>query len=544
MASSRMPQRRSVAAHPVRLDLCSGEPYLLWASRWFTGLVTGHVFVVRGDLTKLACDALLVPTAAQLDVTEHWRAVLESSRIGRTWSNGWLEVKVDAPADWSSGCRAFQVPEASHGRAVWLVQTGGGSPAWVAEGVADAVERIVDAGIAPGRGRDRALIGLPLPGVGAGGLGRERGSTIKALLPRLTQLADRHGVDLALVLFDGRDFAAVQRERVAPPSLGADLDREATRLGELAAAGELVLFLGSGISVSAGLPTWSALLHELADHVGRPRTALDRLPAVDAAQVIARLMKDKFPAYMQAKFTLVVNSLGHALAASLDVECAVTTNYDNGYELAMARRELKVLPRQRATPGTPWLLKMHGDVHDPASIVLTRDHYVEYTNNRTPLVGMVQALLMTRHLLFVGFSMIDDNFARLAHQVRKVLVPSTQDGGRIGTVLQLQADAVREELWKDDLHHLSMAEEAAADSIAARQLEIFLDRVVWEAARASRGSERYLLDDRYAGMAWSDSERALRDRLVALSRDVTPAERGTRAWQTVRAALRQLGADD
>lgn len=34
--------------------------------------MAGHVFIVRGDLTRLACDAWLLPTDKQLTVTPDW----------------------------------------------------------------------------------------------------------------------------------------------------------------------------------------------------------------------------------------------------------------------------------------------------------------------------------------------------------------------------------------------------------------------------------------------------------------------------------------
>ena len=42
------------------------------------------------------------------------------------------------------------------------------------------------------------------------------------------------------------------------------------RLARLATAGELVLFLGSGVSVGAGLPMWVPLVRQLAKAVGGP----------------------------------------------------------------------------------------------------------------------------------------------------------------------------------------------------------------------------------------------------------------------------------
>jgi hypothetical protein len=37
---------------------------------------SGHLFVVNGDLTKIACDALLIPTDGIVNSTASWRAFL------------------------------------------------------------------------------------------------------------------------------------------------------------------------------------------------------------------------------------------------------------------------------------------------------------------------------------------------------------------------------------------------------------------------------------------------------------------------------------
>lgn len=52
-----------------------------------------------------------------------------------------------------------------------------------------------------------------------------------------------------------------------PPAFRA-LVRRAKTLADMAKRGELVLFLGAGVSAGAGLPTWNALLLQLAAKVG------------------------------------------------------------------------------------------------------------------------------------------------------------------------------------------------------------------------------------------------------------------------------------
>jgi len=85
------------------------------------------------------------------------------------------------------------------------------------------------------------------------------------------------------------------------------------------------------------------------------------------------------------------------------------------YELACRSIgvDLAVLPYSPASNTDRWLLKLHGCVSHPDDIVLTREHYMRYQTRRSALSGIVQSLLITRHMLFVGFSLRDDNFHRI-----------------------------------------------------------------------------------------------------------------------------------
>eukprot|EP00965_Chrysotila_dentata_P227168 6195832-Pleurochrysis_carterae.AAC.4 len=104
-------------------------------------------------------------------------------------------------------------------------------------------------------------------------------------------------------------------------------------------------------------------------------------------------------------------SVLHALLGALPHEAAVTTNCDECYDAASADAgvDVNVLPYDART-SQRWLLKLHGDVAHPEDIVLTYSSAAPYGADRQALSGMVQALLITKHMLFVGFSLRDEAF--------------------------------------------------------------------------------------------------------------------------------------
>jgi hypothetical protein len=138
---------------------------------------------------------------------------------------------------------------------------------------------------------------------------------------------------------------------------------------------------------------------------------------LDQALVIQHRMSEKSNLGKEVADRIRANhySLAHGLLASLPVQEVVTTNYDTLFEEASQAigRPVAVLPYDPAGGGRRWLLKLHGCVRRPKDIVLTREDYLRYDADRAPLAGLVQGLLITGHVLFVGFSLADDNFHRI-----------------------------------------------------------------------------------------------------------------------------------
>lgn len=523
--------------------------------------MSGHVFVLQGDLRRIAVDAWLLPSSEHLSITSTWLEGASDAIRSRVGPNRRLDA--DVPDEWAAdGIRVMRVEgwwddDVPH---TWLANvTEPGAPiGWYLEAVDQFVDRAARelAGRTPCHGRDRPLLALPVVGTGGGGAARQRGEMIERLLLRLQEHARGYDVDLVLVTNDDRSFAAAQwarRHQLTTPDaalrLWPDLSEElldhARQLASEAAAGKLVLFIGAGVSASAGLPLWPDLLTRLAEVAGfeeEQRSAMTRLHPLDQA----RLIESRLERQQEELTQLVLDQLhseryglSHGLLACLPIDQTVTTNYDKLYEQASAAagRPVAVLPTEPTRDLPRWLLKLHGSIDDPGGIVLTRQDVLRYAERRAALAGIVQALLITHRMMFVGFSMSDENFHRIADDVRRSLGPPAADGQTFGTTLLLRRDPLLAELWGGDVNLVAMGDTAVPTAPAARRLEIFLDCLVTYASDNSA----HLLDPDFAGLL-SEDERQLKEALLELRAASRAHPSGM--WSPVRDLLTRYGTSD
>lgn len=481
-----------------------------------------HVFVVHGKTELLTHDAVIVPVDRALRFEEHWRELLgDWPSAPATWDEGWGRVGQ---------------------RNIWLVEVGDLDYEAVLRrlklALKDASGTLASSDRSVEGGREVPLVALPVLGIGAGGHEREQGKSIKDLMASLLALAPELGVDLALVTPEPSVYAAAQfaRRRADNAELPDDLENAAQRLSKLALNGELALFLGAGVSIPAGLVSWNALIKNLAGAITADDSstlvseeAMRWLSATDQAELIERLDRDGFQARVVEQTSAAKRpSLLHALTAGLDVKEVVTTNYDDLYETAVraARREVEAIMPWASASGAPrWILKLHGDIHHPTSIVLTRRHMVRFDAANRPSAAILQSLFLTRHLLFIGTSFTDDNVIRLAHEVQAYR--EEHDGRSIddsnwaafGTVLDTDGDKVRARLWDDELTWVHHSDETMS---GRRAVELLLDRVAQLASRDAT----WLLDPRFAGLL-DEPDRDIAKQAADLYEHLPP---GDNAW--------------
>jgi hypothetical protein len=309
-----------------------------------------------------------------------------------------------------------------------------------------------------------------------------------------------------------------------------------------------VFFVGAGISAGAGLPAWTCLLRALALEAGiadEEWTRMSRLPEVDQAAVIASTLRDgdqTIGEYIAAHYgERETYGLGHALLAGLPVDEFVTTNYDALLEeaCAAAGRPVAALPYELPSEERPrWLLKMHGSISHPDEIVLTRDDYLRFQSQRGALAGIVQALLVTRRMAFVGFSLTDDNFYRIAYDVREAIrrPPTGGPAGPFGVAITPYR-AATQAVWKRDLDCVVIddaAEEYQPEQ--GRVIEIALD----ELGRLATTGRAHLLDASYAQVLDAD-DRHVAARLRDLACELAAVSDDGVAWPEFRRLVADLG---
>ena len=221
-------------------------------------------------------------------------------------------------------------------------------------------------------------------------------------------------------------------------------------LRDAAAQGRLVLLTGAGISCNleradggGRLPTWGQLVRSLRDRADKssfsvpkqqlladllPDDVLEKLPG-DVLIEASELLQEGFAS---GEFEATIASTcrekegecseTHRAIAGLKPSGIITFNYDRAHEFAFHERTIKFQPLlyndestlrallAHSEEGVPFLLKAHGCVSQPKSLVLTSTSYRAVLSRNRAYRAFLEQTFVRNTLLMVGFGLRDRDF--------------------------------------------------------------------------------------------------------------------------------------
>ncbi len=238
-------------------------------------------------------------------------------------------------------------------------------------------------------------------------------------------------------------------------------------------------FVGAGLSIPYGMPSWEHLLREAAAAAGCGPSAdplLDAGQYPAAAQLIADADSDGFERILAETFGRP-HRAGQPEGASvflpfLPFDTLVTTNFDSLLEDAYLLGGLVLDPVVRGADsdfeararfeGNLPLLKIHGDYY--YGRVLTQADYDRHYGHTSPLFEHLVRLFETHTFLFVGCSMTDERILealQISAQARShphFAILSSSDPAYRAEMTDRLCDAGVQAIWySDDHHYLNVA---------------------------------------------------------------------------------------
>lgn len=189
---------------------------------------------------------------------------------------------------------------------------------------------------------------------------------------------------------------------------------------------QLVLFVGAGASVDAGIPLWGNAIKQISEKLDRQQKTNDYL-LIPQFYYNSRGQKE-YTELMRSVFRYndkLEPQPIHKAIISFGVDTIITTNYDHLIEQAAedAGEFMQVISQDIDLPyrkAGKELVKMHGDFeHD--NFVLKEDDYLHYHKNFKLIENYVKSLIGTKTVLFLGYSLNDPDVKQIFSWVKEIL---------------------------------------------------------------------------------------------------------------------------
>lgn len=241
------------------------------------------------------------------------------------------------------------------------------------------------------------------------------------------------------------------------------------KIKQILAQEDTVLFIGSGISMWSGLPSWSRMIEELAQFVESAGASADlireearRGDLLQAASYgFNKLTKQQIGDFIRAacRYGVAKPHEVHRKIVTLGPSCFITTNYDNLIEESLrnwqpdrffrppvTNRLLTEMAEIIHARASNFIFKPHGDASDSDSIILTREQYRQLLpqGERQAALESLKMLLASRPVIYLGFGLRDPDFIYL----RDLLANTYKGGTRTHYAIMPDVSVEESDYWR------------------------------------------------------------------------------------------------
>ncbi|AYD39832.1 SIR2 family protein [Clostridium fermenticellae] len=194
---------------------------------------------------------------------------------------------------------------------------------------------------------------------------------------------------------------------------------------------EVVLWAGAGMSIYAGVPSGGKLAEKIIGNAEEDeKDILNNKKALlqDVAEEFVQMRNGSKNELFQIVMEQVVKEYKdihiHEMVTKIpQIRTIITTNYDRLFEQAYGNNCEVVIHNQNIpfakNRNKVKLYKIHGDFSFPQSVMLTRSDYNNFFQSKQlePLWDIVRAIIAQNTILFVGYSLEDQNIEVIFNQI-------------------------------------------------------------------------------------------------------------------------------
>lgn len=206
------------------------------------------------------------------------------------------------------------------------------------------------------------------------------------------------------------------------------------------------IYVGAGLSIGAGLPSWATLLSELID-ILEERSMLSPVKISEMrslqkdpskylmlAEEIREVIPGHLDRYIKEKFDnkTIKPTLAHELLVKVKSKFVITTNYDTLIEKAYVKSYSEDFPNVKTYKDAAninynlwndeyFILKAHGDARNaPNEIILTEQDYRKIIYQQQGYQSILHAIFSTYAVLFIGVSLSDPELLLLLGYIHNI----------------------------------------------------------------------------------------------------------------------------